>query len=276
MGSLNRVGIMSKVMDFLLSGGQFRQRIAAPLHAVVWARRLPHGRSDVPEMRLLNDIQLTNRVALDVGAHAGNWTYNLSRRVGPHGTVVSYEALPHYGRALSLALRLLRVKNVRVRTVAVGDRARTIALRWRSESDERLTGRTHIDLGAQGSEGVIDVEMVSIDDDLQRLNIRPSDVAFVKIDVEGAELEVLRGASTLLGIGRPVVYLETEPDWIKRMGHSVEDVFNELIGHGYGPHLVTESEVKPTDAPSYLAQYYTERSINNVLFLPGSTPNKLP
>lgn len=267
---------MSKVKDFLLSGGRFRQRIAAPLHAAVWARRLLHGRSDEPAMSLLNDIELTNRVAIDVGAHAGNWTYALSHRVGPLGAVISYEALPHYGRALSLALRLLRVKNVRVRTVAVGDRAQTIALRWRSESDERLTGRTHIDLEAQGSDGVVEVAMVSLDDDLKRLNIRPSDVGFVKIDVEGAELEVLRGASTLLRIGRPVIYVETEPDWIKRMGHSVGDVFNELIGHGYRPHLLTRRGVKATDAASYLSQYCTERSVNNVLFLPGSSPNMNP
>lgn len=264
---------MSKVLDFLLSGGLLRQGIAGPLHAVVWARRLLHGRSDAPEMSLLDDIDLRNRVALDVGAHCGNWALNLSHRVGPVGTVVAYEALPHYGRALSLALRLLRVKNVRVRPVAVGDRAQTIPLRWRSVSDEILTGRTHIALEAHASDGVVEVSMVSLDDDLQHLGIHPSDVGFVKIDVEGAELEVLRGASKLISVGRPAIYLEAEPEWVKRMGHTVEDVFNELREFGYLPYLINESDAKkqPTNAESYLAQYYAERTYNNVLFLPEAT-----
>lgn len=263
---------MSRVLNYLLSGGRFRAEVAVRLHAVVWASRSYGGRSDSPEMRLLDQVNLTGRTAIDVGAHAGNWTLNLARRVGPKGSVLAYEALPHYGRALSMSVRLLGVRNVKVKIVAVGEREGFTALRWRTDNNELLTGKTHIEPGTQPSSGVVEVQIVTLDRELDLQGIRPSDVGFVKIDVEGAELEVLRGASGLLSQGRPALYLEVEPRWLERMGHSVEDIFSTMENHGYQPNLVSETSIKPTNAASYLAQYANRRECNNVLFLPISPP----
>lgn len=221
-------------------------------------------------MRLLNEVRLTGRVAIDVGAHAGNWTQNLARRVGPNGVVLAYEALPHYGRALALSTRLLRARNVHVRVVAVGDREGLVALRWRSAANERLTGKTHIEPGVKNSPGIIEVRMATLDRDLEVRGIHPTDVAFVKIDVEGAELEVLKGATNLLSQGRPVFYMEVEPPWLERMGHSVSDIFNLMAFHGYVPGLLTELGVVETDVDSYLSQYADRREFNNVVFRPAT------
>jgi hypothetical protein len=112
--------------------------------------------------------------------------------------------------------------------------------------------------------------MVSLDRDLATRGIAPSDVGFVKIDVEGAELEVLRGAANLLSEGRPFVYLEAEPQWVARMGHSVQDIFTEMERRGYLPYLTTGTDRTSTDFDAYLAQYTAQRAYNNVLFVPGS------
>lgn len=261
---------MSEVLSYLLSGGPVRRGVADRLHGVIWARRLRGNRSDVPEMRLLDGLDLATKVAIDVGAHAGNWSFNLSRRVGPRGSVLAYEALPHYGRALSLAMKLVSAKNVRVRNVAVGDSERTVSLRWRTSSKKLLTGRTHIEPATEATQDVVEVPMVSLDHDLELQGIHLSDVAFIKIDVEGAELEVLRGAHKLLSNSHPAVFLEAEPEWLGRMGHSVADVFAEMSGHGYSPHLVTPSGITPTDLDAYLLQYESHSGENNVLFLHAS------
>jgi FkbM family methyltransferase len=263
---------VSDVLNYLLSGGSFRRGIADRLHSVIWARRLYGGRSDAPEMRLLNDIDLHNLIAVDVGAHAGNWSLNLSQRVGRDGLVIAYEALPHYGRAMSLAMKLLRAKNVRVRSVAVGDSEKTISLRWRGDDNQLLTGRTHIESSGQTSTGVVQVPMVTLDRDLVACKVEPSRVAFVKIDVEGAELEVLRGAANLLNAGHPAVYLEAEPQWLSRFGHSVGDVFQEMSRYGYNSFLVSDSGIIPTDVDAYLEQYESGSGSNNVLFLITGSP----
>ena len=219
-------------------------------------------------MRMLDDVHLTGRVAIDVGAHAGSWTQNLARRVGPAGKVLAYEALPHYGGALEVSTRLLRTRNVNVRVMAVGEREGVIPLRWRSVTNERLTGKTHIEPVMEDSTGVIEVRMATLDSDLESCGIHLSDVAFVKIDVEGAELEVLKGAKNLLSQGRPIVYMEVEPPWLERMGHSVGDIFDLMAHHGYEPSLVSERGALGTDTNSYLAQYADRREFNNVLFRP--------
>ena len=270
VGLQARSAEISRAMSRLLSGGPIGRGTAAILHSVVWAQRHALGKYDSAEMGLLDDLDLLNRVAIDVGAHAGNWTVNLARRVGPAGLVLAYEALPHYARSLSMTMRLMRVTNVKMRPVAVGEREQTISLRWRSNGNELLTGKTHLEPASAPSSDVIEVQMVSLDRDLKLLGIRPRDVGFVKIDVEGAELMVLKGASNLLSAGRPVVYLEAEPVWLKRVGHSVNDLFGTMQSHGYLPHLVAESGVLSTNAAEYLSQYATEPGLNNVLFLPRS------
>jgi len=263
--------VASELLNFLLTGGPVRRRIADHLHGMVWARRLWGGRSDAAEMNLLDGFGLANRIAIDVGAHAGNWAFNLSKRVGPTGAVIAYEALPHYGRSLSIAMQLLGVKNVQIRNVAVGDCSRTIGLRWRTDSRELLTGRTHIEHTGHESANIVQVPMVSLDRDLEFYGISPSEVAFVKIDVEGAELEVLRGASNLLSAVHPGIFLEAEPKWLGRFGHSVRDVFMEMSNHGYLPYLVHDAQITSTDINQYLAQYESGLGSNNVLFIHTST-----
>ena len=259
---------MSTTLNYLLSGGRLRRAVAVNLHGSVWAYRNLGRRANSQEFRLLDMIDLKGRVAIDVGAHAGDWTTVLARRVGPGGIVLAYEALPHYGKALKRCLWLLRKKNVEVRAVAVGDSEGTIALRWRSESNELLTGRTHVEPNANAAAGVVSVPMVTLDRDLQRYGIQHSRVGFIKIDVEGAELKVLLGAARLLTNSRPVVYLEAEPKWLSRMGNSVQQLFEAMGSWGYHPYLFTSAGPVQTDVESYLAQYDNGREFNNVLFLP--------
>jgi len=67
------------------------------------------------------------------------------------------------------------------------------------------------------------------DDCVRLLGIRPS---FVKIDVEGAELSVLRGLEETLAEHRPILMLELHPRW-QPPGSSIEQVLQLLNTHGY-------------------------------------------
>ena len=274
---------MSRIVDHLMTGGTIRQKLGDVTHGLAWARRLRQGYYDsadlIPETALFGAIDLSDRVALDIGAHAGSWTQVMARRVGPGGTVVAYEAFPHYGRALSIALRVAGIDNVRVRNVAVGASAGRVDLRWQSERGDFLGGRIHIDPNAPDSPRAVQVPMVSIDEELLSQDIQAKDVGFVKIDVEGAELAVLQGASNLLSVGRPPVFLEAEPQWNDSMGHSVRDVFAEMSKYGYTPHLVPPGGIEATDFDAYLTHYNFHRTgsrpsafHNNVLFLPTPAP----
>jgi FkbM family methyltransferase len=66
----------------------------------------------------------------------------------------------------------------------------------------------------------------------------------ITMDVEGAELEVLKGASDILRAVRPVVFVSVHPDFIRDMyGNTADDVHNFMRSFGYAPtHLATDHE----------------------------------
>ena len=255
-------------LHFFQTGGHLRQEVGATLHALAWTKRHTRHQMLVEELDHLLPLIRRDSVVVDVGAHAGSWTVPLARRVGRGGLVISYEALPHYGKALQRCLRFLRLRNAVVRTVAVGEKDGEVVLRWRSEKGAVLSGRTHLEASSsRGIDGTVAVSMTSLDDDLRAQGIELNRVAFIKIDVEGAELRVLRGARDLLDVAHPAVYLEAEAQWTERFGYVVSDIFDEMGGRGYRPHVIGRSGIEATTLDEFLA----DNVRNNVLFLADST-----
>jgi FkbM family methyltransferase len=208
-------------------------RPAVPAHGLLGPlRRLrrrflpPHLRADIRDQELL--VALLEATlgpesdCLDVGAHEGAVLAHMVR-LAPRGRHVAWEPLP----ALAHGLRD-RFPDVDVRQAALSDRA-----------GER--GFAHV-LGDPGWSGflarpgpsgsaveTIRVRCERLDDALPD-DLRP---AFVKVDVEGAELEVLRGAAETLRSHRPLVAFEHGFGSADHYGTAPEDVHDLLSGLGY-------------------------------------------
>jgi FkbM family methyltransferase len=142
---------------------------------------------------------------IDVGANIGLFTVPLALAAGSGGSVVAIEPLPNNVRRLRANLSRNGLDAVRVVEAAVG------------KADGRATLHTAGD-PAFGSlreivkhtrSGDLDVELRSLDSLWGELG-RPA-VALVKIDVEGAELDVLDGAQDLLTAARPALLVEADP-----------------------------------------------------------------
>lgn len=159
-------------------------------------------------------------VVLDVGANIGNHTLYLA--VVAAATVVAYEPNERLTEPLQQSIvRNGLVDRVRVRPVAVGDRA------GRGSFLEEMPAN----LGAQSVEtddgGPL--EVVRLDDEEL-----PARAAMIKIDVEGMELSVLRGAERLIAAHRPTIYVECRSRddfvqvdrWASSHGYVLCDEFN--------------------------------------------------
>lgn len=125
---------------------------------------------------------------IDVGAHIGYYTTMAAAIVGPRGAVYAFEPEPENFRLLGLNLEAAGAGNVTAYNFAVSDREGTAGL-YRSG---RNTGDHQ--LYQAGRKRAIQVNVMRLDD--LRLE-RPAD--FLKIDVQGLELHVLRGAAGLIG-----------------------------------------------------------------------------
>jgi FkbM family methyltransferase len=208
-------------------------------------------------------------VVVDVGANRGVYTLRMSRLVGPLGRVHAVEPFPP--NVASLDAIAARQRNVVVHPVALSETAGA-----RSLSVPVLDGRSVDALATlravEGDCDHVDVPVARLDDIIGGDRDR---VRFVKCDVEGHELAVLRGARRLLE-HRPVLLVEIE----QRQG-DLDATFDLLSSAGYDGWAVTPAGLRP------LAEFDVQRDqldhlpgapaggpvtpdyVNNFLFAPG-------
>jgi len=135
-------------------------------------------------------------VVLDVGACRGDFSIPAARRVGKKGRVIAVEPEPQ--NLLFLRKAAAGLGNVRIVAKCAWRRAGRVRLNLSGSPGEHSVMR----LGPQPV-GSIEVEADTLDHMLEELRIKRVD--FMKVDVEGAELEVLEGAREVLKRTRKVV-----------------------------------------------------------------------
>lgn len=138
-------------------------------------------------------------VVYDIGAHVGVYSLFAAPRVGSSGRVYAFEPLPRNLGYLEQHLALNGIRNCSVMGVAVSSQTGAAAF---DESVHPAMGH----LGAAGDQ-TITVRTVVLDDLVARRVIRPPSV--VKLDIEGAEYDALRGAARVLSRHRPIVFVAT-------------------------------------------------------------------
>lgn len=131
---------------------------------------------------------------VDCGAHHGMMTVLFSKAVGPQGRVIAYEVLPENASVIRQNAVLNRCDNVTVRPVGIGAAPGSLTVTENASNTVVL---------GDAASGERIVEIVRLDDDLPAaLNID-----FIKVDVEGHDLEALQGMPRILA-QRPVLDLE--------------------------------------------------------------------
>lgn len=150
-----------------------------------------------PEEWLMETL-LSGMTVIDVGAHQGRYAIQFSRRVGEAGLVVAVEPEPRNLELLSRNLELNEIHNVRAIRAAC----------WSCRESLQLLRSTTLDLSrvSKSSKEHGDLIGLPLDDLVEELALRRVDQ--VKIDVEGAELEVLDGGRKMLREFRPRVFVE--------------------------------------------------------------------
>lgn len=158
-------------------------------------------------------------IALDVGANAGAYALLLGQWVRPGGRVYAFEPAPETFAGLRRHVRLNGLQDtvVLVRAAAAGVTGHGTL------SVDGVSGANRLADGADGAT----VETITVDDFCERERIAPS---FIKIDVEGAELQVLRGArETIRRGGRGLsLFVEMHPTTWREIGVTVRDVQDEI------------------------------------------------
>jgi FkbM family methyltransferase len=189
-------------------------------------------------------------IVIDVGAHGGLWTAALSRAV-PQGRVYAFEALPYYAGVLLITARINRWRNVDVINKAVLDSPRTVEMVWRDQFGNRLTGTTHVIGGLEDADDTVTVEGITLD--LFGDRLPPGRVRFIKCDVEGCELLVLRGSVRLIERHRPMFWCAVSTSDTARYDYTPADMFQFLTDRNYKAFIFDKDgqQIQMTDASLY-------------------------
>jgi FkbM family methyltransferase len=162
-------------------------------------------------------------IVADVGAHIGFVTVFMARLVGPDGRVYAFEPASDSLAYLNRNISYNGLENVIIIPAAAGDTAGTRTLYLAEVSDTNSFYRRHLGRTV----GTLQVEQVRLDDVVSAPDL-------VKIDVEGAEIEVLKGMNRILDQGkRPILLVEWSPACQVGAGHSPDDLITTLRSLGY-------------------------------------------
>jgi FkbM family methyltransferase len=207
------------------------------------------GLYELDKQRVFKRLVRPGDVVYDVGANVGYYTLVGSVLAGSRGRVIAFEPLPRNLGLLRRHVALNRLRNVTVFAGAVSDRVGTA----------RFDAGAIPEMAHLSDQGGIEVELFQLDALVDGGRVPPPDV--MKIDVEGAELDVLRGASRLIDAHRPRMLIAT---------HYVRvhaDVIAFLEGRGYA--------VEVLQAPTPMKN--SDMAIGEVLATPrGETRSEAP
>jgi FkbM family methyltransferase len=191
---------------------------------------LASGEREVHELPRLVE---PGTAAIDVGSLIGDYAYSLCRHVGPAGLVVCVEPQPAYARLLRTAATRLKLP-MQVVECALSSRPGHAELSVPVVDGHTLAGYASLDHGRSGGR-TVRVELRRLDDVAAGITQR---ISFLKVDVEGHELEVFKGALETLGRHRPNLLVEIEQ---RHSPIPIAETFDFLRAQGYAGSYLDET-----------------------------------
>lgn len=215
---------------------------------------------------------------VDIGANVGLMSLVAARCVGPTGRVDAFEPLPEIRELLTASLRLNGFSCVQLHPFALGAAPAELTIHRHLEVNR---GSASLAWAGDGANEMT-VEVRTLDDVLSDAAARP--VSMMKIDVEGWELEVLRGGMSMLaGTPHPVLCIEFSS--LRPMhGGEPSDILVLLDSLGYVPYQLTGSKsaaslLRPLDRsrlPTHDNLFFFHPSdaarFDGRMFQPGAAP----
>ncbi len=188
------------------------------------------GGFEMAEWRFVERFLTPGMTVLDIGAHHGFYTLLASRKVGIQGKVVAFEPSPRERQRLLWHLRLNRCGNVQVEGLALGSYEGKTSLYVVNGRDTGCNSLRPPNVAEPT--GVVRVPVLPLDSYLRRHGIEQID--FVKMDVEGAEIEVLYGATEFLRQEpSPLWLVEVQDIRAQPWGYRAAEIVEFLCDFGY-------------------------------------------
>jgi FkbM family methyltransferase len=261
LSSINAEDIALRFLDRRLPKSELKLAFYDPLTGALrfpesffgarWLLRSGMIIDAVPWMLKVDPYIPEGGIIFDVGGHQGITTQWFSRKARH---VHTFEPMPENVDTIRTTLAVRGIKNVTVHPVAVSDHVGTDDFHIYQTRGHNSLGRTN----ASGYCYSISTKTTKLDDFADENGIESID--FLKIDVEGFELEVLKGSTKLLSTQRiKCLLFEANMLLLASIGKSAGPIYDLLLSHGYevtdlDQQAVTRNEVAESQYGDFLAR----------------------
>lgn len=209
-----------------------------------------------PEVELIRYFVKSGDSALDLGANIGWYSAVLAKLVGENGKVYAVEPIPETFALLSTVVARLGLNNVDLFNCAVSDKKGTAVM----EIPRHDYGGTNYYMAkiVSGNHSHshlerFEVPLRSVDDLLS--GSLAERVTFVKCDVEGHELAVIRGAAQFFQKTKPAMMIEVSGT-VEVQNDPHNEFFAIMKGYGYTPYWVHENKLRKRVAGDWSVNYF--------------------
>ena len=214
-----------------------------------------YGEFSVGEQQMFRELVRLGHVVIEAGANIGAHTVDLARLVGAAGAVHAFEPQRIVFQTLCANLALNQLTNVFAYQAALGAECASILVPPMDPSVPSNFGGVSLQGVAAGES----VPLVAVDSlDLPACH-------FIKIDVEGMEVEVLRGATGTIDIHRPVLYVENDRE------ERSEELLTLLFGLDYAVYWHLPLLFNPDNFAGVREDIFPLVRSANVLCVPSET-----
>lgn len=196
-----------------------------------WIPAAVLGSAETLEHQFWRSLDLTGLVVYDIGAFHGLLTMLFA---GQARQVIAFEPSQPNRERLQENVRLNGFTNVTVRDVGIGSRPDSLELVSWARMPGGSTCDAHVAQALRKSNVPIRSEAIRIttlDRDIQESALPKPD--FIKIDIEGMEIEALRGAARTLSEYRPALFLEMHGETMNLKRKKVDEIVHYLMTAGY-------------------------------------------
>lgn len=203
--------------------------------------------TDEPDLRVLKYLLEPGNYVADIGANIGVYAKYLSQCVGSQGRVISVEPIPPTFDILRSNVEKLRLTNVEVKNYAISDSERQVKMqvpKYGSGGENFYEARIE-DSKAEGVERSFVVPATTVD---TLLSAEPA-LHFIKCDVEGHELNCIKGAQKTIARFRPAWLIEIS-------GAFRDETFRLLKSSGYDAFWFDGGKLRPQGPATTSVNYF--------------------
>jgi len=215
------------------------------------------------ETEMVKKIIKEGDAVVDIGANIGYYTLIFAKLVKNKGRVIAFEPEPNNFKLLEKNLEINGYKNVDINQKAVSSNTGRTTLYL---DETNLGGHT---MGKKiPNQKSIEIDSIKLDDYFKNYDRK---IDFIKMDVEGAEMEAIKGMFTILQNSHDIKILsEFDVNHLKKFNVKPEDFLQILEDFGFNIYSLQKKKVKPFGVKKFLEKCKSKNNFStNLLCIKG-------